>query len=495
MHVSTQISRLVAITKVINDPFKFFSSNFPFTPLEFEHFCAFLLEKTGHEILKINNVIEPDGGIDIISKKNNLIVITQVKKSDWNPRKNQRDYICLETLQRHLGVVALKELEFKLKYGRQCEVVGYFMTLKNFSKPAITAFANEPRMKLFNLERIQDMIKEKNVLSFINNYREDYVPNKHIAEPVNPIPVNDGAVDVNWEEFIDTLENWLDSEGGIVKTKDGIIRKGDYIEKLPEKIKSRSPNNKILVLLVIFTILYFLYEIISGSLVNRSQNQANASNISSSNSSSKSVDYSFSQKEVLKTSSSSYSDIGVPFNSWIAGSIQKTYTRQGDSVNVNSFSYSSSLFLSTSFSLSSSASSLSSENYLFNSSIQSLSSKNKIENFVGKIGNQPIEINIDPVSTIKDKIIYKSGVIKYIKAANTPIPIDYMEVNDVECEDSFSLCSSIIIQEKVENGGQIIQTTILNKQSKEKKIGNWQWQSQGGDIIYDVIWDNEIFPN
>lgn len=209
----------------------------------------------------------------------------------------------------------------------------------------------------------------------------------------------------------------------------------------------------------------------------------------------------FSQKSSIQssyynyTSSSSYSDIGVPFNSWIAGSIQKTYTRQGDSVNVNSPSYSSSLFLSTSFSLSSSASSLSSENSLFNSSIQSLTSKNKIENFVGKIGNQPIEINIDPVSTIKDKIIYKSGVIKYIKAANTPIPIDYMEVKDVECEDSFSLCSSIIIQEKVENGGQIVQTTILNKQSKEKKIGNWQWQSQGGDIIYDVIWDNEIFPN
>jgi Restriction endonuclease len=475
MQIPTPISKLVEIAKIINDPFRFFYSSFPeFTSLGFEHFCAFLLQKTGHEILQVNNKTEPDGGIDIISKKNNLIIVTQVKKSDWNPRKNQRDYICLETLQRHLGVVALRELEFKLKYGRQCDVVGYFMTLKNFSKPAITAFANEPRMKLFNIDELKKIIKEKDVLNSINNYKENYVS----SEPK-------GVQDV---KFTPTY-----SRPEYVYEKPQYER--EYSEKDKQKIQPQERNiflrlydtNPILFLVAVLC--FCVYFTIIASSPNSSQNQANASNTSFSNSSSKSVDYNFSQKEFLKTSSSSYSDIGVPFNSWIARSIQKTYTRPGDSVNVSSSSYSSSLFLSASSSLSSSFSRSSSTASSLSSSI---SSKDKIEKFVGKIGEQPIEISIDPVSTIKDKIIHKSGTIRYTKAANTPILVNYMEVKDVECEDGFSLCSSVIIKEKIENGGQIVQTTILNKQTREKTVGDWQWQSQDGDIIYDVIWDNEV---
>lgn len=164
MQIPTSTEKLLAITKVIAAPDKFFYSSFPeFSPLEFEHFCAFLLQKDGHSILELNSKQEADGGIDIITQKDEQIWVIQVKKSDWNTGKKSKDYISLETVDRHFGVVCRKEVELKEKYGQ--EVLGYFMTLRRFSSHTLAHFASEKRMKFCELKELKKLIVDLEVLN------------------------------------------------------------------------------------------------------------------------------------------------------------------------------------------------------------------------------------------------------------------------------------------------------------------------------------------
>ncbi len=204
------------------------------------------------------------------------------------------------------------------------------------------------------------------------------------------------------------------------------------------------------------------------------------------------------------SSSYSYSKNGeqeVPYSTLIAGALQGGYTIPGDSVYYSRpesnyfFSTSSSSFNYFSKSSSSYSSSKSSSSSQKSSSSSSFGLKNKSETFLGQIGNQPVEVNINTIQIFKDGVIHKSGTINYTKAANTPIPLDYMEIENIECENGLSLCSTVIIKEKVENGGQIVQTTKINKKTQEKMVGKWQWQSQDGDVVYDVSWEGEKTPN
>ena len=58
LQIPTPITRLLTIAETISAPDRFFYSSFPeFTPLEFEHFCAFLLQKSGHIILELTAVL------------------------------------------------------------------------------------------------------------------------------------------------------------------------------------------------------------------------------------------------------------------------------------------------------------------------------------------------------------------------------------------------------------------------------------------------------
>ena len=164
MQIPTSVEKLLAIAKVIAAPDKFFYSSFPeFSPLEFEHFCAFLLQKSGHSILELNSKQEADGGIDIITQKDEQIWVIQVKKSDWNTGKKSKDYISLETVDRHFGVVCRKEAELKEKYGQ--EVLGYFMTLRRFSSHTLAHFASEKRMKFCDLKELKKLIVDLEVLN------------------------------------------------------------------------------------------------------------------------------------------------------------------------------------------------------------------------------------------------------------------------------------------------------------------------------------------
>jgi hypothetical protein len=161
---TTPLPKLIRIAEIISNPSKSFYSSFPeFTPLEFEHFCAFLLQKDGHQILQFNQEIEADGGIDIITQKDNKIYVVQVKKSDWGGK--EKDYISLSTVDRHLGVIARNESRMKLEYGQQNEVLAYFITLKRFSTPARNQFLNEPRMILVDIKELKKMIHNFGVLA------------------------------------------------------------------------------------------------------------------------------------------------------------------------------------------------------------------------------------------------------------------------------------------------------------------------------------------
>ena len=171
MQIPTSIPNLLTIAETISAPDRFFYSSFPeFTPLEFEHFCAFLLQKSGHIILELNTKQEADGGIDIITRKDGQIWITQVKKSDWNDnnktgsKKKTKDYISLETLDRHFGVLSRKEDELKQKYGQEYEVIGYFMTLRRFSNPTLSHFVNNKKMKFCDLKELKRLIVESGIL-------------------------------------------------------------------------------------------------------------------------------------------------------------------------------------------------------------------------------------------------------------------------------------------------------------------------------------------
>ena len=106
----------------------------------------------GYQITSSNQTIESDGGIDFQAKKDSLVIIGQCKKSNWNSSDSN---ISHPSVMQHYGVVTMKQ-----KLYPDNEVVGYFMTLRKFSAPARTEFANEPKIKLIDFFELQKLTRE-----------------------------------------------------------------------------------------------------------------------------------------------------------------------------------------------------------------------------------------------------------------------------------------------------------------------------------------------
>jgi hypothetical protein len=151
-------NRFFEIASIILDPLKSYYSPFPeFSPLEFEHFCCFLLGNSGYEIVISNDNIEADGGIDFVAKKNNQIIIGQCKKSDWSGKivGGTASNISRASVMQHFGVVTMQAENYF-----DNEVIGYFLTLRIYSKPTRETFGNHKKMKLIDLPLLRQMISE-----------------------------------------------------------------------------------------------------------------------------------------------------------------------------------------------------------------------------------------------------------------------------------------------------------------------------------------------
>lgn len=152
-------ARMYEIGCIIADPSRSYYKPFPeFTPLEFEHFCAYLLYLQGYEITRLNSKIEPDGGIDFVAKKLDQWVIVQVKKSDWTYKTKQNarsgDYnIGLASVDRLLGTLEKKKDLYP-------NAIGYFFTLRRFSNIVTKDYCTSDKIYLYNLDTIRGIMNE-----------------------------------------------------------------------------------------------------------------------------------------------------------------------------------------------------------------------------------------------------------------------------------------------------------------------------------------------
>jgi Restriction endonuclease len=164
-YASFDNARMYEIGCIIADPSRAYYKPFPeFTPLEFEHFCAYLLYLQGYEITKLNSKIEPDGGIDFVAKKLDQWIIVQVKKSEWSNKSLKKtksaDYnIGTASVDRLLGTLEKKKDLYP-------NAIGYFFTLRQFSKVVIQDYCESQKIYLYNLETIRAMIQGINFERF-----------------------------------------------------------------------------------------------------------------------------------------------------------------------------------------------------------------------------------------------------------------------------------------------------------------------------------------
>jgi F0F1-type ATP synthase membrane subunit b/b' len=178
------------IANVIIDPKKSYYSSFPeFLPLEFEHFCTYLLEVLDYQILSNNDSIEADGGVDFVAQKNNIVIIGQCKKSDWSSKiiGGNGSNISEPTVKQHYATTILS----KTKYPKQ-DLIGYFMTLRKFSAPCRNTFAKEPLIKLIDFFELRKLI-----ISALQIVDSD---NKQITL------VNNGEVNIWYDVEIDGIQ-------------------------------------------------------------------------------------------------------------------------------------------------------------------------------------------------------------------------------------------------------------------------------------------------
>lgn len=145
---------------IILNPLKSYYTTFSeFTPLDFEHFCVYLLQVLDYQILSYNNSIKADGGIDFVAEKEEMIIIGQCKKTDWimGEKEDRLKHlnISIKSVKEHFATVILNEPKYPNK-----NLVGYFITLRKFTAPSRMEFDSQSKIKLIDFFELQKLIKK-----------------------------------------------------------------------------------------------------------------------------------------------------------------------------------------------------------------------------------------------------------------------------------------------------------------------------------------------